>query len=294
MTDIKTIDLPKLNNGAHYEFMKVVSDRFATETALSTNAAAKKAIEALAAAVKEEDRCLVISQKSLITDDIKAADDKRDNIFRGLRKSIKGLTDAPVADVAQAAKELQQCLADYRIDPAMQLDRETGLLHNFIADLETKYAAQVTKLGLTLFVAPLKEANAKVEQFIVNRTTAQSAVIAGELRQARLTTDAAYRHLVKFVNALAMVSGTTDYDALAKFLNEHIDRFKHEVLPKKKKDGDKPGDDKKPGGGGKKPDGKKPGGDAAKPGDGGEGSGNPSGNKPGGSGQGSATVTPKE
>ena len=301
MIDIKTIDLPKLNNGAHYEFMKVVSDRFATETALSTNAAAKKAIEALAAAVKEEDRCLVISQKSLITDDIKAADDKRDNIFRGLRKSIKGLTDAPVADVAQAAKELQQCLVDYRIDPAMQLDRETGLLHNFIADLETKYAAQVTKLGLTLFVAPLKEANAKVEQFIVNRTTAQSAVAAGELRAARLATDAAYRHLVKFVNALAMVSGTTDYDALAKFLNEHIDRYKHEALPKKKKgdkkpsDGEKkPGDGKKPGDSGKKPDGKKPGGDAAKPDDGGDGSGNPSGNKPGGSGQGSATVTPKE
>ena len=182
----------------------------------------------------------------------------------------------------------------------MQLDRETGLLHNFIADLETKYAAQVTKLGLTLFVAPLKEANAKVEQFIVDRTTAQSAVAAGELRQARLATDAAYRYLVKFVNALAMVSGTDDYDALAKFLNEHIDRYKHEALPKKKKDGkkpsdgDKPGDGKKPGDGGKTPDGKKPGGDAAKPGDGGDGSGNPSGNKPGGSGQGSATVTPKE
>ena len=297
MVDIQAIDLVRMNNGAHYEFMKVVSDRFATETALSTNAAAKKAIEALAAAVKDEDRGLVISQKSLITDDIKAADDKRDNIFRGLRKSIKGLTDAPVADVAQAAKELQQCLVDYRIDPKMQLDRETGLLHNFIADLETKYAAQVTKLGLTLFVAPLKEANAKVEAFIVNRTTAQSAVAAGELRQARLATDAAYHHLVKLVNALAMVSGTTDYDALAKFLNEHIDRFKHEVLPKKKKGGKKPSDGDKPGDR-KKPNGKKPGGDAAKPGDGGDGSGNggsgnPSGNKPGGSGQGSATVTPK-
>ena len=271
-----------MNNGSHYEFMKVVSDRFTTETALSTNAAAKKAIEALAAAVKEEDRCLVISQKSLITDDIKAADDKRDNIFRGLRKSIKGLTDAPVADVAQAAKELQQCLVDYRIDPKMQLDRETGLLHNFIADLETKYAAQVTMLGLTLFVAPLKEANVKVEQFIVNRTTAQSAVAAGELRQARLATDTAYHHLVKFVNALAMVSGTGDYDALAKFLNEHIDRYKHEVLPKKKKGGKKPSDgEKKPGDGGKTPDGKKPG-------DGGDGK-----DKPGGKGQGDATVTPK-
>ena len=302
MIDIQKVDLVGMNNGAHYEFMKVVNDRFAAETTLSTNASAKKAMEALAAALKEEDRCLVISRRNLITDDIRAADKTRDDIFRSLRKAINGFTEAPVADVAQAAKELQQCLVDYRIDPAMQLDRETGLLHNFIADLETKYAAQVTKLGLTLFVAPLKEANAKVEQFIVGRTTAQSAVIAGELRQARLATDAAYRHLVKFVNALAMVSGTTDYDALAKFLNEHIDRFKHEVLPKKKKggkkpsDGDKPGDGKKPGDGGKKPDGKKPGDDAAKPGDGGDGKDKPGDgkDKPGGKGQGDATVTPKE
>ena len=301
MIDIQKVDLVGMNNGAHYEFMKVVNDRFAAETTLSTNAAAKKAMEALAAALKEEDRCLVISRRNLITDDIRAADKTRDDIFRSLRKAINGFTEAPVADVAKAGKVLKQCVADYSINPAMQLDRETGLLHNFIADLETKHAAEVAKLGLTLYVAPLKEANAKVEQFIVDRTTAQSVIAAGELRAARLATDAAYRHLVKFVNALAMVSGTTDYDALAKFLNEHIDRFKHEVLPKKKKggkkpsDGDKPGD-KKPGDGGKKPDGKKPGGDAAKPGDGGDGKDKPGDgkDKPGGKGQGDATVTPKK
>ena len=290
MVDIQKVDLVGMNNGAHYEFMKVVNDRFAAETTLSTNASAKKAMEALAAALKEEDRCLVISRRNLITDD-----KTRDDIFRSLRKAINGFTDAPVPDVAKAGKVLKQCVADYAINPAMQLDRETGLLHNFIADLETKHAAEVAKLGLTLYVAPLKEANAKVEQFIVGRTTAQSAIIAGELRQARLATDAAYRHLVKFVNALAMVSGTGDYDALAKFLNEHIDRYKHEVLPKKKKggkkpsDGDKPGDGKKPGDGGKKPDGKKLGDDGDskdKPGDGKD--------KPGGKGQGDATVTPKE
>ena len=277
--------------------MKVVNDRFAAETTLSTNASAKKAMEALAAALKEEDRCLVISRRNLITDDIREADKTRDDIFRSLRKAINGFTDAPVADVAKAGKVLKQCVTDYAINPAMQLDRETGLLHNFIADLETKHATEVAKLGLTLYVAPLKEANAKVEQFIVDRTTAQSAIAAGELRAARLATDAAYRHLVKFVNALAMVSGTTDYDALAKFLNEHIDRYKHEVLPKKKKGGKKPSDgDKKPGDGGKTPDGKKPGSDAAKPGDGGDGKDKPGDgkDKPGGKGQGDATVTPKE
>ena len=293
MIDIQKVDLVGMNNGAHYEFMKVVNDRFAAETTLGTNASAKKAMEALTTALKEEDRCLVISRRNLITDDIREADKTRDDIFRSLRKAINGFTDAPVADVAKAGKVLKLCVADYAINPAMQLDRETGLLHNFIADLETKHAAEVAKLGLTLYVAPLKEANAKVEQFIVDRTTAQSVISAGELRQARLATDTAYRHLVKFVNALAMVSGTTDHDALAKFLNEHIDRFKHEVLPKKKKggkkpsDGDKPGDGKKPGDGGKSPDGKKPsGGGKDKPGDGKD--------KPGGKGQGDATVTPKE
>ena len=40
MIDIQKVDLVGMNNGAHYEFLKVVSDRFATETALSTNAAA--------------------------------------------------------------------------------------------------------------------------------------------------------------------------------------------------------------------------------------------------------------
>ena len=32
MVDIRAIDLVRINNGAHYEFMKVVSDRFAAET----------------------------------------------------------------------------------------------------------------------------------------------------------------------------------------------------------------------------------------------------------------------
>ena len=191
--------------------------------------------------------------------------------------------------MARAAKTLALCMNSYAIKPSMQLDRETGLLHNFIADLETKYAAEVTKLGLTLYVAPLKEANAKVEQFIVGRTTAQSAIIAGELRAARLATDAAYRHLVKFVNALAMVSGTSDYDALNLFLNEHIDRYKQEALPKAKKkdEGKKPAKDKK-GKEGKKPEGgDKPKPDDKKPGEGGDDKG-----KLGGE-HGSATVTPK-
>ena len=33
MVDIRAIDLVRINNGAHYEFMKVASDRFMAEMA---------------------------------------------------------------------------------------------------------------------------------------------------------------------------------------------------------------------------------------------------------------------
>ena len=293
MKQINSISLERMSNGSHFLFITDTVGLATADAKVKTKVTAE--LTALQTALKAEDDALALSKANLLSKEIKAIDAERDKHYKALRKAITFFLNHPDAELVKAAARLERLLKDYNIDPKMQLDRETGLLHNFIADLETKYAAQVTKLGLTLFVAPLKEANAKVEQFIVDRTTAQSAVAAGELRQARLATDAAYRHLVKFVNALTMVSGTTDYDALAKFLNEHIDRYKHEVLPKKKKggkkpsDGDKPGDGKKPGDGGKKPDGKKPGGDAAKPGDGGDGK-----DKPGGKGQGDATVTPKE
>ena len=287
MKEINGIDLAHMKSGAHFLFITDTVGLATADAKVKTKVTAE--LTALQTALKAEDDALALSKANLLSKEIKAIDAERDKHYKALRKAITFFLNHPDAEQVKAAQRLERLLKDYNIDPKMQLDRETGLLHNFIADLETKYAAQVTKLGLTLFVAPLKEANAKVEQFIVGRTTAQSAVIAGELRQARLATDAAYRHLVKFVNALAMVSGTTDYDALAKFLNEHIDRYKHEVLPKKKKGGKKLSDGDKPGDGGKKPDGKKPG-------DGGDGKEKPGDgkDKPGGKGQGDATVTPKE
>lgn len=62
----------------------------------------------------------------------------------------------PIADMAQAAKILSQHIKDYKINTAGQLDKETGILVNFISDLEDKYATQVAKLGFTAFVIKLK------------------------------------------------------------------------------------------------------------------------------------------
>ena len=262
--EIQGINCVLLNNGAHYQFIKDVSTRIATETALVANPVVKAAAERLANALKEEDRSLVLSQKNLSTDDIRELDIERDKLFAGYRSAVKGFLRMPVADVAQAAKELAQHLKDYSINPHMQLERETALIANLIDDCETKFAAQVARLGIQPYVVTLKTANTKLESLIHSRTDSDSTRILGALRIARRESDSAYFYLIKVANAFPIFVNQSDAAAFIDYMNELIKRYKEQVLTarKKKSDGNDP---KKPGGGGKKPsdpkkpsDGKKP------------------------------------
>ena len=139
----------------------------------------------------------------------------------------------PIADMAQAAKVLAQHIKDYKINTAGQLDKETGLLVNFITDLEDKYSAQVAKLGLTEFVTNLKEANERVRMLTLQRTNEKMGVTVGALKAARTASDDAYRALVKMVNALALVFGEKDYTAFIDYVNTEVTHYKREVLGQK-------------------------------------------------------------
>ena len=83
MKKIKGFDLRGLNNGAHFQFMKAVTEQLATETEINKNAVAKAAVEALAAKFKVEDECLSISQKNAESDAIAENDALRDALFMG-------------------------------------------------------------------------------------------------------------------------------------------------------------------------------------------------------------------
>ena len=301
-TEITTIHLPAVSNGAHFVFVESICKRLDSETELLKNEYFKKAADALKAAFNEENRYFALSKKSASTDEILAADADRDTLYSAYYRSVKSFLRVSSADLHTAAKTLWQSLVDYGIKPSMQLERETGAIQNLLADCEQKYSAEVAKLGLQTVLASLKTANAKVSELLYSRTTEQSKQVAGALRKARQQSDEAFKQVRKVANAMATLGSAEPLKPFADFVNQLIKRYEDEVLPKKKKaddgkqPGDKPGDGKKPGDGGKTPDGKKPGGDAAKPGDGGDGKDKPDGgkDKPGGKGQGDATVTPKE
>ena len=261
MKEIYDINIQRMNNGAHFTFVSNILARAEADTAVKGKAAEQ--VNNLKAAVSAEDEALKISQKSLLTDEIAKADNDRDALYAGYKKAVEAFLAMPIADMAQAAKVLAQHIKDYKINTADQLDKETGLLVNFITDLEDKYTAQVTKLGLTAFVTNMKEANERVRALTLQRTNEKMGVTVGALKAARTASDTAYRALVKMVNALALVLGEKDYTAFIDYVNTEVTHYKREVIGQKTKAPSTSGDSSvtnpdsgnKPSEGGSKPSG---------------------------------------
>ena len=233
MKEIYDINIQRMNNGAHFTFVSNILARAEADTTVKGKAS--ELVSNFKAAVAAEDEALKISQKSLLTDEIAKADNDRDALYAGYKKAVEAFLAMPIADMAQAAKVLAQHIKDYKINTADQLDKETGLLVNFITDLEDKYTAQVTKLGLTAFVTNMKEANERVRTLTLQRTNEKMCVTVGALKAARTASDTAYRALVKMVNALALVLGEKDYTAFIDYVNTEVTHYKREVIGQKAK-----------------------------------------------------------
>lgn len=231
MKEISTISLERMNNGAHFLYVSDILARAEADTVV--NAKAATYVAALKTAVAQEDKDLKISQKSLLTDDIAGADSLRDALYSGYKKAVAGFLNMPVEALSQAAKVLNQHIKDYAIDPKMQLDKQTGLLMNFIADLEDKYKPDVETLSLTPFVTNLKAANEKVRALTASRTDEKMGITVGALKASRKASDEAYRLTVKMVNALAMVEGEADYVSFIDYVNAQIVHYKREVIGQK-------------------------------------------------------------
>ena len=229
--EISIISLTAINNGAHYNFMQSAAEKAKDDA--KVYAKLKDQVDALIAAVANENANLVKSRKNTQSDVIRKADKERDVYYRGYRAGVKNFRNFPEGAQKNAADTLWQHIIDYGKIERMQLDRKTGILSNFLEDLEFKYMGEINFLQLNLFVNNLKTANEKVRKTVNIRDHEKSSGTKNALKLSRKVTDNAYLAIVRKINAFVEVDGTSDYDGFILFMNELIYRFKHEVLPQK-------------------------------------------------------------
>lgn len=181
-------------------------------------------------AIDNEDIALKISQKSLNSDKIDEYDKQRDTLFMAIKAVVKAQMSVADPGVHDAAVKINQLIIDYKLNVRGQLDKETGLLINIIYDLENKYAAEVRKLGLELFLTQLKESNLNVRNYTDSRNKELLDKPDYKLAEARKATDAVYQEVVRQINAHAVLEGDALYKNLIALQNQEIVHYKQQVL----------------------------------------------------------------
>ena len=255
--EISTISVGRMNNGAHYLYNVDFYSRIDADTAVKGKLT--EVLPAYKQAIDNEDIALKISQKSLNSDKIDEYDKQRDTLF--IVKAQMSVADPGVHD---AAVKINQLIIDYKLNVRGQLDKETGLLINIIYDLENKYAAEVRKLGLELFLTQLKESNLNVRNYTDSRNKEFLDKPDYKLAEARKATDAVYQEVVRQINAHAVLEGDALYKNLIALQNQEIVHYKQQVLkqtvppstggPVRPTEPDTPTDPETPGGGGDRPE----------------------------------------
>ena len=164
---IDSIGTDRLDNGAHFAYHSNTLANAKANATISERCA--KVLTPYDAAFVVLDKALKTSQKSMLTDAIAQNDELRDTLYMSYKQMVEQMVGIAIPEMAEAAKILNQHIKDYRINVKAQLDKETGLLQNFIADLQEKYAEQVETLSLTTLVTKMQAANEKVNELIQQR-----------------------------------------------------------------------------------------------------------------------------
>lgn len=216
-------------NGQHFAFMEsFVGDLKKIEGAPEK---LQTLIDAMAAAVAQEDKYLKIAQGSDLTELIREADVQRDNAYRKLRDMVKLWADSGVDPQAAAAKALARVIKTYNINTEAQMDQESGMMGNLLTDISTtEMKAHQTTLNVTSFVETMSEGNDRVKALLKERDEAGAGKVTGALRTARLASDKAYNAVVEAIEAFNFVVG--GYDDVIKTWNSTINRYQ-EMLNRK-------------------------------------------------------------
>ena len=230
---IESIYMARIPGGAHFLFVNNVCER--AEADAKVKVGAKAELEALRATRDEEDAALALSRKSLLSDTIREADNRRERLYVTLRNIVKAYRTYPVEAEAAAAQRLVQLLKDYAINPRMQRDAETGLMVHLLDDLAGRYATDVATLHIGPLVKVLAEVNELLRDTTDRRANERSAHVAGRLKKARKAADRAYRAFVRKVNALSVVGSAEDYAAFIDYVNVEVAHYRREVIPPRKK-----------------------------------------------------------
>ena len=170
------------------------------------------------------------ARKWMQTGDIKSLDELRDAALSAFLNMLKAMQASPNQEKQSAAKYLMFIREKYNINPSDEYMKETTAVGQLIQELESNQQAQAAlqTTGLNEWFLDLKAKNDAFLEKMNERTADQAGLQKGIVRNTRIACEAAYRNVVKLINALSIVEypADMDYNTPIDLLNAEIEHYR--------------------------------------------------------------------
>lgn len=222
---IMNINLQRLRNHLVFQFYTAFIDLMMGFAALRTKVAPLYAVFMTHYALF--DAALQKIVKSAITPLIREADAARDEIFRGMAEFNRAMCKHFDPAKRAAARRMRVVFDTYGDVASKSLNEETSAIYNLLQDLSSeKYAADVEAVGLDNWMSLLRTRNTDFNNLVRQRFQETGEKCDVSLKAEREAIYAAYKNLVKRINALAEVEGDENYKAFIETMNAIVAKYK--------------------------------------------------------------------
>lgn len=222
--EISKVDLTKLRNDDHFQFVTETKDLLGAETAVA--AAIKPLSDNFSARWEREDEALKKIHKSALTEQIREADKARDETFSGTAELVRAMCKHFNPTIKEMAKRLQVVMDTYGNVAAKTLTAETSAIYNLLQELDLpKYTDDRINCNLNPWLNELKNRNEAFETLYKKRNDESAAKSDVVLKEARTESDNAYAAVEKRINALIEVEGAAKYENFVRRLNAVIAKY---------------------------------------------------------------------
>jgi hypothetical protein len=209
MKKVKEINRPSfrlVRDGEHYEYHSKILDMISPIIAKEYQMEEQRLVyERL---FKKEDDAYSRNRGFEETKDIQIANKKRDEFFVFIKRTIENMRFHPDATIKAYWQGLYEGLEPYKNAHRANAIENTVLVFSFIEEMnQEKYQEILKKLDLLLVIDKLKEANNKCNQLYGERLNEkQKRNKEDKMRKIRPLVDDAFFELIKFINAIYLVS----------------------------------------------------------------------------------------
>jgi hypothetical protein len=145
-----------------------------------------------------------------------------------LALTVEAFNYHPDSAKVQASENIQVIIEHYGDLRNKPYNEETASIHNFLQDVNTRCAADITLLGIQEWIDELSTANQAFYGLMSQRFDAAAQEITN-LREVRKAIDRVYGAMVNRINASILLYGEDPYAEFVKKLNERIAYFKTTV-----------------------------------------------------------------